>query len=152
MIHIIHFPHWLNVDFGYIFYWHFCIGNGIQRGAIRGSFLSFLRKWAQHLFEDTDGVRGGQRELMFDISAIAPTFFVGGCFRFGPCGQTHTWVTTIQMEIRTYGIWLNHRSQTLPGSFSAPGVATPGLHVLKLCPSLSQLVTIYIVSGQLGAS
>lgn len=32
-----------------------------------------------------------------------------GCFRFGPCGQTHTLETTIQMKIRTCGIWLNHR-------------------------------------------
>lgn len=39
----------------------------------------------------------------------------------------------------------------MPGSFSTPGVATPGLHVLKLCPSISQLVTVYIVLRQLGA-
>lgn len=39
----------------------------------------------------------------------------------------------------------------MPGSFSTPGVATPGLHVLKLFPSISQLVTVYIVLRQLGA-
>lgn len=39
----------------------------------------------------------------------------------------------------------------MPGSFSTPGVATPGLHVLKMCPSINQLVTVYIVSRKLGA-
>ena len=48
----------------------------IVKGAIRKSFLSSHRKWAGHLFEDTDGIGGGQVELTSDISAITLTFLL----------------------------------------------------------------------------
>lgn len=87
------------IDLTSILYTYFIgilsIGSDIQKGPLEKVFFFFSQAMGWILVENADGI-GGRGPWGADIWGFCYSSHLSfGCFRFGPCGQTHTWVTTI---------------------------------------------------------